>query len=251
MRYVAFCGRTFAVYHLSMSRRAALLIPFLGFAACSVPKSNSSGEWVDLSYAFSEQTLYWPTAPRFELEVEGKGPTEAGYWYEAYSFRTAEHGGTHIDAPVHFAEGRHSVDRIPLERLMGPACVVDVSDAALARADYQVTVADLQNWESAQGELPRGAILLLRTGYGRFWPDAERYMGTAERGSGAVPKLHFPGLHPDAARWLAEEREIDAVGIDTPSIDYGQSGGIRDSPYPVRGATSPSSRTLRTSTACP
>ena len=78
-------------------------------------------------------------------------------------------------------------------------------------------------WERSNGEIPAGTIVLIRTGYSRLWPDASRYLGTAERGEAAVAKLHFPGLHPDAARWLAESRRPKAVGLDTASIDYGQS----------------------------
>lgn len=200
------------------------LLPILGLlAACATSGGEFDGVWVDLSHDFSSETLYWPTAPRFELSAEAKGETADGYWYEANRFSSAEHGGTHIDAPIHFAEGRQSVDQIPVSQLVGPGCVVDVSDAALADPDYQVTTADLKTWEDAHGAFPRGAIVLLRTGYGRFWPDAKRYMGTDARGPEAVPDLHFPGLHPDAARWLVAERRIDAIGIDTPSIDFGQS----------------------------
>ena len=210
-------------------RRMVRLLASLAFlVACSSPEppgpANAwDGEWVDLTHPFAADTLYWPTAPPFELTVESRGTAEGGYWYEAYSFRGAEHGGTHVDAPSHFAEGQPSVDAIPLDRLIGPACVVDVSAAALANPDYQVTTADLAAWEGAHGPLPAGAIVLLRTGYGRFWPDAARYLGTSERGQAAVAKLRFPGLHPDAAQWLVRERRIDAIGIDTPSIDYGQS----------------------------
>ncbi len=155
---------------------------------------------VDLTHAFDEETIYWPTAEGFRLQVDSKGRTPGGYWYEANSFCTAEHGGTHLDAPVHFAQDRPAVDEIPLERLVGPGIVVDVSEAAARDRDHEVTAAELRDWEREHGRIPDGAIVLLRTGFGRFWPDRERYMGTAERGAGAVAKLHFPGLHPDAAR---------------------------------------------------
>ena len=73
------------------------------------------------------------------------------------------------------------------------------------------------------GRIPRRSIVLLRTGFDRYWPDAERYLGTAERGEAAVPKLHFPGLAEGGARWLVRQRRVKAVGIDTASIDRGQS----------------------------
>jgi kynurenine formamidase len=182
-----------------------------------------AGEVVDLSHAFDEQAVFWPTAEGFKLDKVADGETPQGYYYAANNFSTAEHGGTHIDAPVHFAAGRHTVDQIPLERLMGVAVVVDVSEQCASNRDYQVTVGDFQKWEATHGQIPRDAIVLLRTGFGRFWPDRARYMGTDERGAAAVAKLHFPGLHPEAARWLAGERAAKAVGLDTPSIDYGQS----------------------------
>jgi kynurenine formamidase len=124
---------------------------------------------------------------------------------------------------VHFAKGRFSVDQIPLEQLMGAAIVIDVTKQSESNRDYQVTTADLQNWERVNGRIPVGAIVLLRTGFGKYYPDRVKYMGTDERGAAAVAKLHFPGLHPDAARWLVANRQIKAIGLDTPSIDYGQS----------------------------
>ena len=148
--------------------------------------------------------------------------TERGYYYEAHRFRSAEHGGTHIDAPIHFAEGALTVDRIPVEQLLGPAFVVDVSRASAHDPDYEVSVADLEGFEAEHGRLPRGAIVLLRTGFGERWPDRAEYLGTDERGAQAVAKLHFPGLAPEAARWLVE-RGAHAVGIDTASIDHGPS----------------------------
>ncbi|HZD03319.1 MAG TPA: cyclase family protein, partial [Longimicrobiales bacterium] len=164
---------------------------------------------------------YWPTARGFELDTVSYGPTEGGWFYAAFNFSAAEHGGTHLDAPIHFARGGATADRIPLDRLIGPAAVVDVS--ASADPDYLVSVDDLTAFESEYGTLVPGAILLLRTGWGPRYGDRLRYLGTELTGPEAVPELHFPGLDPDAARWLVENRDIAAVGIDTPSIDYGQS----------------------------
>jgi kynurenine formamidase len=181
------------------------------------------GEIVDLTHAFDAETIYWPTEEGFVLERELFGFTERGYFYSSNRFRTAEHGGTHMDAPIHFAEGGHSVDEVPLERLLGEAVRVDVEAACRADRDHAIGVADLEGWERRHGRIPDGAIVLLRTGFARHWPDRVAYMGTDARGPEAVAGLHFPGLHRDAAHWLIHERRVRAVGLDTPSIDPGPS----------------------------
>ena len=180
------------------------------------------GEWVDLSHAYSEQTLYWPTSDTWKRETVFEGVTDGGWYYTAYRFSTAEHGGTHLDAPIHFFEGRQTADQVPLDSLIGPAVVIDVTERAAANADYQLTARDIELWEALHGPVPARSIVLIRTGYAQHWPDAERYLGTAERGQAAVKQLHFPGLHHGGARLLVE-RGVRAVGLDTASIDYGQS----------------------------
>ena len=185
--------------------------------------SFPGGELVDLSHTYDRSTVFWPTADAFRLDKVADGVTPAGFYYAANNFFTSEHGGTHLDAPVHFSQGAQAVDQIPLDRFFGEAYVVDVVAQATASADHQVSVEDIQRAEAAQGPIPANAIVLLRTGFSNRWPDAARYLGTAERGDAAVQKLHFPGLHPDAARWLLANRTMKAIGIDTASIDYGQS----------------------------
>jgi kynurenine formamidase len=178
---------------------------------------------VDLSHPFNEQTIYRPTAEKFTLTQVAEGETEGGWYYAANNFAAAEHGGTHLDAPIHFARGGDKADEIPLNRLVGRAVTVDVSARVGDNADYLVSRADLRRWERRNGRIPQRTIVLLRTGWERFWPDAEQYLGTAERGEAAVPQLHFPGLSRGGARWLVNRRGVKAVGIDTASIDYGQS----------------------------
>ena len=192
-----------------------------------IPLSAGAEQWLDLTHTLSSDAVFWPTADPFELRTDAEGVTEQGYYYSAYSFTTAEHGGTHIDAPVHFAEGRQSVDQISLSRLIGDAVVIDVSERALADRSYRIDVRALQEWESKHGRIPDGAIVLLHTGYDRYWPDAEQYLGTARRGAEGAAELRFPGLHEDAARWLVRERDAAAVGIDTASIDFGESTHFR------------------------
>lgn len=183
----------------------------------------SSGKWIDLTYDFSDKTLYWPTANSFKLDTSFEGVTAAGFYYSAYNFSAAEHGGTHLDAPAHFAKGKWSVDEIPLENLSGEAVVIDVSENALKNIDYLISVEDIEAWEKKNGMLADNIIILFRTGYGAFYSDAKKYLGTDERGAEAVANLHFPGIHPDAAAWLVKKRKIKAVGLDVASVDYGQS----------------------------
>ena len=186
---------------------------------------GSGGRWVDLSHSFGPTTIYWPTdTAGFQHTELAYGVTEAGWFYSSYAFASAEHGGTHLDAPSHFAEGRRTADQVPLSSLIAPASVVDVS--AKATPDYQLSVADLQAWETAHGRIADGSMLLVRTGWSERWSDRTAYLGTSATGPAAVAELHFPGIGPDAAQWLVENRAVVAVGIDTPSIDYGQSSNF-------------------------
>ena len=181
---------------------------------------GSGGRWIDLSYAYSEETLYWPTEDGFQLEELAYGETESGYFYSSYKISTAEHGGTHLDAPIPFSRGGMSAEQIPLDRLIAPAVVADV--AARATPDYLIDVGDLEEWERTHGRIPDGAILLLRTGWGERWPDRLGYLGTERTGPEAVAELHFPGVHPEAARWIPDQRTVAAVGIDPPKSTWDQ-----------------------------
>jgi len=193
----------------------------------STDKQNttySDGRWIDLTYPFDSTTLYWPNnANGFNHTVDFKGISPMGYFYSSYSLSTPEHGGTHLDAPVHFAEGRETTDAVPLTSLTGEAVVIDVSENALTNRDYRIGSAEIQRWEEAHKTTIDNKILLFRTGYGQFYPDREKYFGTSLRGAEAIPLLHFPGLASEAADWIVKNRNVKAVGLDTPSLDYGQS----------------------------
>lgn len=206
------------------SRWLALLSVLLApIAADAQPDAPWSGfSIVDMTHSFDADTIYWPTEQGFELETGFDGMTDGGYYYTSNRFAAADHGGTHLDAPKHFARGRQSADQVPLDRLMGPACVIDASATALADPDYRLQPDDIEAWEARHGRIADGCIVLLHTGYGRFWPDRERYLGTTRLGDEGVANLHFPGFSEASARLLVE-RGIAAVGIDTASIDFGQS----------------------------
>jgi kynurenine formamidase len=207
----------------------SILVPiFVGVIACSRSGELDAlreGTWIDLSHDFSAQTIYWPTAKPFKLEVVSAQRTPGGYYYAANNFSAAEHGGTHLDAPIHFAEGKWTTDQIPLERLLGQAIVLDVQSGADSSADYRVDLAVINRWEQEHGAIPPGSIVLFRTGWARRWSDRAAYLGTSRTGPEAASELHFPGIDSAAAQRLVD-RKVKAVGIDTPSIDYGQSSSF-------------------------
>ena len=203
-----------------MISRIAIAALCLSFSAHA--HDLSSGRMVDLTHPFNERSVYWPTAEMFNKTEVYKGHTDGGFYYSAYNFSAAEHGGTHMDAPIHFAEGGNTADKVPVSQLIGPGIVIDVSAQASQNVDYLVTADDIKAFEARHGVIPQGAIVLINTGRAALYPDRKAYMGTAERGADAVPDLHFPGLGLDGAKLLVS-RGISAVGLDTPSIDYGQS----------------------------
>ena len=175
---------------------------------------------VDLSYSFNEQTVYWPNAKGFRHQKDTWTKTAGGFWYAAGEFASAEHGGTHLDSPIHFAEGKRTLDQIPVSNLVGPAAVIDVSSQAARERDYRATPDDVLAWEGAHGMIARGTIVIVRTGWGQYWPDRKQYLGSDVAGDTA--HLHFPGIARAAAELLVE-RGVAGVGIDTASLDYGPS----------------------------
>lgn len=210
-------------------RPVGCVVAAIGLAAlgvCPFPAAQAAEpdreRLVDLTHAFDEDTVYWPTDTRgFRLERLAHGHTEGGWFYSAYAFCSAEHGGTHLDAPMHFHEQGQSVDQVPLERLVGPGVVIDVSARAAADPDYRLTVADLEDHERRHGRIPPDAIVLLRTGWSARWPDRRAYLGDDTPGDAG--NLSFPGYGEASARVLVGQRRVAVLGIDTASIDYGAS----------------------------
>ena len=176
---------------------------------------------VDMTYSFSEETLHWPTAQPFKLEKVNEGMTPQGTWYASNDYSGSEHVGTHMDAPFHFAQGKWTTDQVPLGRTIGPGVIVDVRGKAAANADYQLRVVDLRTWEKRYGQIPPGAIVLMYSGWGKFWGDRKRFFGTDQPED--VTNMRFPGFSKEAAEFLVKERKINAAGTDTASIDYGAS----------------------------
>jgi kynurenine formamidase len=199
---------------------------FLSLTAATValasPPDLSKAKVIDLSHPFDDKTLYWPTSPSsFELKKLSFGETPGGWFYASNSLCTPEHGGTHLDAPIHFARDGTTIDQIPLRQLIAPAVVVDVTTKAAADPDYRLTADDLRTWEKQHGVIPSGAIVLLRTGWSKRWPDRKQYLGDDTPGDAS--KLHFPSYGKESAEYLVVQRHAGALGVDTASIDHGAS----------------------------
>ncbi|MCX7091225.1 MAG: cyclase family protein [Legionellales bacterium] len=188
-----------------------------------VSHANTS-KILDLTYPFNEKTIYWPTEKGFHLEKFFYGITPKGYFYSAYHFCAPEHGGTHIDAPRHFSKIGFPVDKIPVTQLIGNAVVIHVEKNVENHPDYAITLADIQAFEKQYRSLSPQDIVIFYTGWGQYWRDKKHYLGTDKFGD--VKNLHFPGLSPEAARYLVMKK-VKGVGLDTPSLDPGISNDFQ------------------------
>jgi kynurenine formamidase len=189
------------------------------FSAC-----GSKERLLDMTYPYDENTIYWPTAKSFKLEKVSWGIAEGGWWYASNEFSASEHGGTHVDAPIHFAEKGRTIEQIPLQEWIGPAVKLDVTKKCEKNRDYLLSVDDIDNWEKKYGKIPDGAWVIMYTGIDtKYYPDKKKVLGTDKTGEEAIPELSFPGLSPESVNYLVEERNITGIAIDTPSIDYGKS----------------------------
>jgi len=197
-----------------------LVVVLLGSLVASAQTGIDPAKVIDLTYSFGPDTIYWPNAEPFRWEKDAWGPDAQGRWYAAAHYSGSEHGGTHLDSPVHFSQGKQTVDEIPVGRLVAPVVVIDIAAKCAQQPDYLMTPEDIARWEKAHGRIPQRSVVLVRTGWGKFWPEKKRYLGTDVKGD--VANLHFPGISAEAARVFAS-RGIHGIGIDTASIDFGQS----------------------------
>ncbi|MGB8951658.1 MAG: cyclase family protein [Candidatus Aminicenantales bacterium] len=185
---------------------------------------KSQTKLLEMTYAYGEDTIYWPTARPFHLEKLAWGISEGGWWYASNEYSASEHGGTHVDAPIHFAEKGRTIDQIPLEEWIGPAVKIDVTSQCENNRDYLLSKEDIENWEKEFGRIPEGSWVIMYTGIGtQYYPDKKKVLGTDRTGIDALPELSFPGFGPESVEFLIRERNIRGIAIDTPSIDAGRS----------------------------
>jgi kynurenine formamidase len=193
----------------------ALGVTRLGYSAEAIKSSKI----IDLTYTFDDKTIYWPGEQGFVHQFEKYGETPEHYFYSSAKYIAPEHGGTHTDAPIHFNEHGITLDQLPLADCIGPAAVIDFSARAASDPDVTLSVDDIKAYETANGAIPDGAIVVARSGWGKFWPDRKHYMGTDKPGD--VADLHFPGYSAEAVTFLLTNRKVAAIAIDTASIDRG------------------------------
>ncbi len=191
-----------------------LALALLLFAQQRPSTSQPSGfrEVADLTHSLSAQGFESPRNPAYRLQPV------AFTGIKASDGSSPEQFATRIDAPALLGHGRWTVDQIPAGRLIGPLVVLDVTAQANADPDYEISVQDIARWEQSNGQIPLGAVVMARTGWGSRWNSTRNYRNTDARG-----RMHFPGYSEDAARFLAEGRNALGLGIDTANLDRGSA----------------------------
>jgi len=194
-------------------------------------QSSTKDDLIDLTHPVNENTIAWPSVKQFSVDKVFKGELDLGakkIWYESRDISSSEHAGTHLDAPTHIrnSEGGWSTSDIPLDRLMGPGIKIDISKQSGENVDYMLRAEDLLAWEAGHGPIPQNCIVLVHTGRGHLYAtDKQKYLGRPDGldlPETDTEHLHFPGLGEEAAKLLVQ-RGVMGVGIDTPSLDPGQS----------------------------
>ena len=222
--------------------KAIILLVLFSFSVISCQKEKSqldrleqlfNGELniIDLTHTLNNASPYWPneTGSPFKYDTifaHKSGSPGMG----AYS--TPEHHGTHLDAPIHGGDNLKSVEQLTTKDMFGPAVVIDISKQSGVNSDYTLSKTDILDWEVIHGKLPKGAIVLLYTGWSEKWTDYEAYKNEDDNG-----KMHFPGFSEDAAHFMIDERDIRGIGIDNMSVDAAQSKG-----FPVHGVVNGSGK---------
>jgi kynurenine formamidase len=194
--------------HLALTAVAFVLLGALG------TRAQSPGRVIDLGHPLAASDPSWDGIPAFQRTPTATFEKDG---YAAARITVDEHFGTHLDAPAHFSKTGWTVDQIPADHLYRLGVCINVTGKVAPDPDYRVSVADIKAFESAAGAIPAGSVVFIATGWDKYWSDRVRYMN--ERGG----VKHFPGLSQEAVAYLARDRGVAGIGIDTPSIDYGPS----------------------------
>ena len=176
---------------------------------------------VDLTHPIKPGIPLWPGDPPVQFETTASIPAE-GYFLRRFSM--GEHSGTHISTPSALFDQGPGPDSIPPETLIAPAVVIDARSSASMDPDYLLTVGDLEEWERKHGKIAAGSIVLLLTGWGRYWYEPERFINLGLDGL-----MHTPGFTSETVACLLDERGAAGIGIDTHGVDAGRDPGLEAS----------------------
>jgi len=202
----------------------AVFMPAILFAAMSPSHVAAKEKLIDMTFTFSEDSIYWPTDKPFTPKTVFKGVSDGGWWYASNEYAASEHGGTHADAPIHFSQTGRTIGQVPLQEWIGPAVKIDVTKKCRSNRDYQLGVEDILAWEKKHGRIPKRAWVVMYSGLDdRCYPNRKEVLGTDKTGKEAIAELHFPGFSPESVAYLLKNRTITGIAIDTPSIDPGSS----------------------------
>ncbi|KAF7266547.1 hypothetical protein GWI33_020056 [Rhynchophorus ferrugineus] len=188
------------------------IFAFIGFIFLLFHANCSSSQTIiDLTWNFNNETIYWPGQRQFQI-TKATESEKRGFWYSVKEFCAAEHGGTHFDAPYHFYKEGWKVSEVPVDRLFAKGALIETNQSNLYAKD-------LIKWEESNGRFDNGTVLLVKTGMGKYWTSNKtKYLALDTQN-----RMNFPGLSADAALWIAQSGQFFGVGIDTPSIDPGNS----------------------------
>jgi len=186
-----------------------------GATPVASPDASVVSGIVDLTYTMTPDIPVWPGNEPFQAEPV-KTFANDGFYAQKVSFW--EHTGTHLDAPAHFHDGADTAELLPVENFVAPVAVIDISSRAAEDPDAALMVDDIMAWEAQYGELPSGVFVAMYSGWGARFEDAEAFVNLDADGV-----QHYPGMHPDAAAFLVEQRSIVGIGVDTLSQDPGNS----------------------------
>ena len=176
---------------------------------------------VDLTHPIKPGIPLWPGDPPVQFETMASIPAE-GYFLRRFSM--GEHSGTHISTPSALFDQGPGPDSIPPETLIAPAAVIDARSSASMDPDYVLTVDDLEEWERKHGKIAAGSIVLLLTGWGRYWYEPERFINLGVDGL-----MHTPGFTSETVACLLDERGATGIGVDTHGVDAGRDPGLEAS----------------------
>jgi kynurenine formamidase len=205
-------------------KKIVVVASVVSICLAAQPGQVDKDKLLDMTYPFDRDSIYWPTAKPFKLDKVSWGISDGGWWYASNEFAASEHGGTHADAPIHFAQNGRTIDQIPLAEWIGPAVKIDVGEKCALNRDYLLQTEDIQDWEKTYGKIPDEAWVIMFTGIGtRYYPNRMKVLGTEKTGAEALAELSFPGFSSQAVEFLVRDRNIRGIAIDTPSIDYGKS----------------------------